>query len=141
MLGSWSIRVACVLAQSILAAAPVPAPARATGRNMRCWWACASTTPTSCAACRTPRPTSPRSTESLESVTRPQVLKPPGGVSAFFSCSEGEKAFEHADLKHGVFFHFVIEALKGAAVGPEEREVFVPDLEKYVKRRVREKYG
>jgi formylglycine-generating enzyme required for sulfatase activity len=78
-------------------------------------------------------------------VTRPALVKPPGGVVAFFSCSEGEKAFEHADIKHGVFFHFVIEALRGAAVGVEEREVVVPDLEKFVKQRVRdfvrEKYG
>jgi formylglycine-generating enzyme required for sulfatase activity len=86
-----------------------------------------------------------RSVVSLESVTRPQVLKPPGGVVAFFSCSEGEKAFEHTDLKHGVFFYYVIEALRGSAVGGDEREILVPDLEKYVKRHVRdfvrEKYG
>ena len=86
-----------------------------------------------------------RSVVTLESVTRPTPVKPPGGVVAFFSCSEGEKAFEHAELKHGVFFHFVIEAMRGGAVGAEEREVLVPDLEKYVKRRVRdfvrEKYG
>jgi formylglycine-generating enzyme required for sulfatase activity len=82
---------------------------------------------------------------NLQSVTRPMMPKAPGGVVAFFSCSEGEKAFEHADLKHGVFFHFVIEGLRGAAVGAEEREVLMPDLEKFVKRRVRDfvraKYG
>jgi len=66
-------------------------------------------------------------------------------VVAFFSCSEGQKAFEHSDLKHGVFFHFVIEALKGSAVAADERELVLPDLEKYVKRNVRDfvraKYG
>jgi TPR repeat protein len=81
----------------------------------------------------------------LESVTRPQRTTPPGGVLAFFSCSEGERAFEHSDLKHGVFFHFVIEALKGAAVGPDQNDVSVPDLLKYVSRHVtdfvRDKYG
>src|SRR5262249_57767374 len=86
-----------------------------------------------------------RAVVSLESVTRPTLVKPPGGVVAFFSCSPGEKAYEHAELKHGVFFHYVIEGLRGAAVGAGEREVLVPDLEKYVKRRVRdfvrEKYG
>ena len=50
---------------------------------------------------------------NLESVTRPQRTPPPGGVLAFFSCSEGEKAYEHSDLKHGVFFHYVIEGLRG----------------------------
>ncbi|MBV8557303.1 MAG: caspase family protein, partial [Planctomycetaceae bacterium] len=86
-----------------------------------------------------------RSVVDLVSITRPQHTPPPGGVVAFFSCSEGEKAFEHADLKHGVFFHFVIEALRGAAAGPGESEILIPDLEKYVKRHVRdfvrEKYG
>jgi TPR repeat protein len=86
-----------------------------------------------------------REVVKLESVTRPQRTPPPGGVVAFFSCSEGEKAFEHAELKHGVFFHFVIEALKGAAVGPDQNDVLVPDLVKYVTRQVkdfvREKYG
>src|SRR5207302_2086877 len=45
----------------------------------------------------------------LESVTRPQLPDPPKGVAAFFSCSENEKAYEADKLKHGVFFHFVIE--------------------------------
>jgi formylglycine-generating enzyme len=74
----------------------------------------------------------------LESVTRPQKTPPPGGVVAFFSCSEGEKAFEHEDLKHGVFFHYVIEALNGDAAIPGEDEVLIPDLERYVKRHVRD---
>ncbi|WP_406697120.1 caspase family protein [Singulisphaera sp. Ch08] len=86
-----------------------------------------------------------RSVVNLESVTRPQRVLPPGGVVAFFSCSEGERAFEHSDLKHGVFFHFVIEALRGNAAGSGETEVLIPDLEKYVKRNVRDyvrdKYG
>jgi formylglycine-generating enzyme required for sulfatase activity len=86
-----------------------------------------------------------RAEVNLESVSRPQQVPPPGGVVAFFSCSEGQKAFEHSELKHGVFFHFVIEALKGSALAGEERELVLPDLEKFVKRRVRDfvraKYG
>ena len=56
-----------------------------------------------------------RATVNLESVTRPQLLKPPGGVAVLFSCSEGELAFENDTLKHGVFFHFVIQGLRGEA--------------------------
>jgi formylglycine-generating enzyme required for sulfatase activity len=86
-----------------------------------------------------------RAEVSLESVSRPQRVVPPGGVVAFFSCAEGQKAFEHSDLKHGVFFHFVIEAMKGSAIAPDEHELVLPDLEKYVKRNVRDfvraKYG
>ena len=86
-----------------------------------------------------------RSTVQLESVTRPQQTPPPGGVMAFFSCSEGERAFEHADLKHGVFFHYVIEGLNGNATGEGSEGVTMPELELYVKKQVhdfvRAKYG
>ncbi len=41
--------------------------------------------------------------------------KPPGGVAALFSCSAGQRAFEHESLKHGVFFHHVLEGLGGKA--------------------------
>src|SRR3954452_17437885 len=56
-----------------------------------------------------------RASVNLESVTRPQITPPPGGVAALFSCSPGERAFEHERLKHGVFDHVVIEGLKGEA--------------------------
>lgn len=39
----------------------------------------------------------------------------PNGFAALFSCSAGEKAFEHGELKHGVFFHSVIGGLNGKA--------------------------
>ena len=64
---------------------------------------------------------------------------------AFFSCSEGERAFEHADLKHGVFFHYVIEGLSGNATDVGSDGVTLPELELYVKKQVRDfvrtKYG
>jgi formylglycine-generating enzyme required for sulfatase activity len=43
--------------------------------------------------------------------------RPPRGVAALFSCSAGERAFETDKLGggHGVFFHFVIEGLRGEA--------------------------
>jgi formylglycine-generating enzyme required for sulfatase activity len=43
--------------------------------------------------------------------------RPPRGVAALFSCSAGERAFETAKLGggHGVFFHFVIQGLRGEA--------------------------
>ncbi|GEM_PF-2828663 len=42
-------------------------------------------------------------------MTRPPEKLRPGGAAILFSCSAGEKAFEDPELKHGVFFHFVIE--------------------------------
>ncbi len=40
-----------------------------------------------------------RASVDLNSVTRPQLQRPPGGVAALFSCSEGER---HARERHGV---------------------------------------
>jgi formylglycine-generating enzyme required for sulfatase activity len=45
-------------------------------------------------------------------------LRPPRGTAALFSCKGGERAFETDKLGekgHGVFFHHVIEGLKGKA--------------------------
>src|SRR5262249_36280061 len=77
-----------------------------------------------------------RNTVQLESATRPSIAEPPAGVVALFSCSKGGRAFEHDELKHGVFFHYVIEALQGQAAPEGETEVTVADLESYVQRAV-----
>jgi uncharacterized caspase-like protein len=77
-----------------------------------------------------------RATVRLESATRPGIAEPPAGVVALFSCSKGERAFEHDELRHGVFFHYVIEGLQGQAAPEGEAEVTVGDLESYVQRGV-----
>lgn len=86
-----------------------------------------------------------RDTVKLESVTRPQEKLPPGGLIAFFSCSAGERAFEHDDLKQGVFFHYVVEGLRGKADFERDGVVDVDELVTYTKRRVssfvRAEYG
>jgi len=56
-----------------------------------------------------------RQTVKLESVTRPQAEAVPEGILALFSCSAGQQSYEWPDLKHGVFFHHVLEAWQGAA--------------------------
>jgi hypothetical protein len=60
---------------------------------------------------------------------------PPKGVYAFFSCSAGERAFEHKNLKHGVFFHYVLEGLKGEAKDKND-EVSFEALALYVRNEV-----
>lgn len=81
----------------------------------------------------------------LESVTRPQAKEPPGGVAALFSCSAGERAFEHPELKRGVFFHFVIQGLGGEADFDRDKTVTLPELQQYTMKRVpdfvRAEYG
>jgi hypothetical protein len=68
----------------------------------------------------------------LESVTRPPPDVPSEGIAAFYSCSATQKAYEDDELQHGVFFHFVIEALKGRASRDQKPEVHLGDLQFYV---------
>ena len=67
----------------------------------------------------------------LVSVTRPLKKRPPGGVAALFSCSEGQVSYEDDDLKHGVFFHFVIEGLRGKADADGDGKVLLGELANY----------
>jgi tetratricopeptide (TPR) repeat protein len=98
-------------------------------------------------ACRTDpfKGSSSKAVIPVDSVTRPQTRPLPGGVAAFFACSKGQEAYEDDDLKNGVFFHYVIEGLNGAAASPGTKEVTLPGLQDYVTRRVsayvRRKYG
>lgn len=48
----------------------------------------------------------------VDSASRPQ---PTDGVAALYSCKAGERAFENDRLKHGVFFNYVLEGLRGDA--------------------------
>ncbi len=62
----------------------------------------------------------------------------PGNSAILFSCSKGQQALEHeqAGGGHGVFFHQVIEGLRGAAADAETGEVGWDDLVGYVRKRV-----
>ena len=73
---------------------------------------------------------------TLQSLTRPHLPDPPGGVAAFFSCSAGQRAFEDESLKHGVFFHYVIQGLKGEAKIKKRDVVTWDSLIAYVKSEV-----
>jgi TPR repeat protein len=81
----------------------------------------------------------------LESVTRPQDKRPPRGVAALFSCAPGQRAFESDQFKHGVFFNFVIEGLRGKADLDGDKEVTLEELvgyaSKHVKDYVRKEYN
>jgi len=63
------------------------------------------------------------------------VPNPPRGVALLMSCSPGETAWEHDSLKHGVFFHHVIQGLNGKAKD-DKGEVTWDSLRGYVKREV-----
>ncbi|MCA9093632.1 MAG: SUMF1/EgtB/PvdO family nonheme iron enzyme [Planctomycetaceae bacterium] len=57
---------------------------------------------------------------------------PPKGVAALFSCSAGQRAFEHDEFKHGVFFHHVLEGLGGEAANRDGNVTF-DSLSAYVR--------
>jgi sulfatase modifying factor 1 len=63
---------------------------------------------------------------------------PPDSVAALFSCSEKEVSWEDADLGggHGVFFHYVIEGLKGQADVDGDRKVSLLELTEYAQKTV-----
>jgi formylglycine-generating enzyme required for sulfatase activity len=62
----------------------------------------------------------------------PQTVKPPDGVTVFYGCAEGERSLESESLRHGAFFHHLIEGLHGRAAG-DKGEVTLAGLAKYVK--------
>lgn len=78
-----------------------------------------------------------RAEVNLESVTRPQRAKPPGGVAAFFSCSAGEKAYESPELKKGIFTHFLLESLSDSKADlDKDGKVDLDEVVRFTKRNV-----
>jgi tetratricopeptide (TPR) repeat protein len=61
--------------------------------------------------------------------------KVPDNVVALFSCTEGEVAWETDKHRHGVFFYFLIEGLKGKAANTASK-VTISSLAEYVQREV-----
>lgn len=79
-----------------------------------------------------------RAVVDLESVTRPGEKTPPAGAAAIFSCSPGQQAFENEKFHHGLFFHALIEGLRGAADFDKNSAVTLPELELFVKQKTAE---
>lgn len=52
-----------------------------------------------------------------------------------FSCSEGERAYEWADRKHGAFTWYLLDGMRGAALDPQGR-LTVQGLSRYVEEHV-----
>jgi Caspase domain/WD domain, G-beta repeat len=57
-------------------------------------------------------------------------------TGVLLSCSKGQRSFEPEELKHGLFFYYVIQGFKGGAKDPETNEVTWDDLCKYARRQV-----
>ena len=72
--------------------------------------------------------------DSLSSREKP--VAPPDGVVVLTASSPGEVSFESDKLKHGVFSHYVIQALRGAADFDHDGSITIPEVELYTKRHV-----
>jgi formylglycine-generating enzyme required for sulfatase activity len=64
----------------------------------------------------------------------------PEGVAALFSCKTGQVSFEVEQLRHGLFFHFVLRGLAGRAKNTRG-EVTWGGLAEYVTRQVTRQAG
>lgn len=87
-------------------------------------------------ACRNELDSNTRAARSakLEAKGITRTRLPPGGLAAFYSCSPGELAYEDVKLTNGVFFHFLVQGLKGQADLDSDKQVTLPELEQFVKR-------
>ena len=72
-----------------------------------------------------------RSAQEVEGLAQIGTARVRMGTSVLFSCSSGQKAFESEKLKHGVFFYYVLEALRGQAAN-DKGEVTWGRLTEYV---------
>ncbi len=64
----------------------------------------------------------------------------PGGMTIVYSCEQGQLSYEHENLGHSVFSHFVINYLDGNADSRyyEDRKVSLSDLGRYVSKKTNE---
>jgi uncharacterized protein (TIGR03067 family) len=65
----------------------------------------------------------------------PQKQKPPAGIAALYSCAAEQFSYESDKLQHGVFFHSVLEGLRGKAAN-RKGEVTLEKLAAFVKEEV-----
>ncbi len=74
-----------------------------------------------------------RSVVDLKTLSRPQEETVPSGIVALFSCSAGQQSYEHPDLKHGVFFHHLLQGWKGAADANRDTAVTLDEVLTFTK--------
>ena len=68
--------------------------------------------------------------ESSAGETRPATLPPRWSV--LWSCSAGQSAYEDPRVQHGVFAHFLIEALRGSADASDDGRITFSELSEFV---------
>jgi len=65
-------------------------------------------------------------------------IKSLSGLFRFSSCLPGEFSYEHPELGHGVFTHFIIKGLRGESPRISPGKLTLQDLRSYVRRETQE---
>lgn len=60
-----------------------------------------------------------------------ETTKPPVGMALLNSCAPGEVSWEDANFGHGVFMHFVLDGMRGAADADEDGFISLDELRRY----------
>jgi formylglycine-generating enzyme required for sulfatase activity len=84
-------------------------------------------------ACRNdPDSSKSRGSKGSKGGVTSDILAPPERLAVLFSCGPGQKAWENEKLGHSVFFHHVLEGLKGKAARSRDGAVTLGALADYV---------
>ena len=60
----------------------------------------------------------------------------PGKAAAIFSCAEGQSALDHPEGKHSVFFHFLLQGLRGDADRNRNGQIEFSEIGDFTQNRV-----
>jgi formylglycine-generating enzyme required for sulfatase activity len=88
-------------------------------------------------ACRNdPRPLGKRSATPQEDNQRlaEALERSPHGICLLSSCGAGQVSYEDADLKHGVFMHYLLQGLRGRADSNRNGKVSLEEIYEYANR-------
>ncbi|MDR2116278.1 MAG: caspase family protein [Planctomycetaceae bacterium] len=80
---------------------------------------------------------------TLDEISKIQEFspKPVEGLFQLFSCGEGQTALENPKLEHGVYSHFMIKGLGGAANSNNDHYITLSELQQYVREMTSEHAG
>jgi hypothetical protein len=85
--------------------------------------------------CRVDAPSQPPDPGTAHRPTLSDACRNADRIAVLFSSSSGQSTYENEELHHGVFFHFVIKGLGGAAADGDGR-VTLRSLRNYLNRQV-----
>ncbi|MBY0526878.1 MAG: protein kinase [Gemmataceae bacterium] len=64
-------------------------------------------------------------------LAQPQKVVAPEGVFALFSCGPGGKSYRHRQSRHGAFFHYLIQGMRGSADEDSDLRCTLEEVHRY----------